>query len=62
MVYQILKAFEDDSYADKINTIVCAFTGRYSSVGSVSVSQEAVPWLILASGTFFHGKIISLFR
>ena len=37
-------------------------TGRGSSVRSVSASQAVVPRSILGSGTFFHGKIISLFR
>ena len=36
-------------------------TRRFSSVGSVSASQAAVPRSILASDTFFPGKIISLF-
>ena len=38
------------------------FTGRGSSVGSMSASQAAVPRSILTSSTFFRGKIISLFR
>ena len=34
--------------------------GRPGLVGSVSASQAGVPRLILASGTFFRRKIISL--
>ena len=39
-----------------------AFVERGSSVCSMSAPQVAVPPSILASGTFFHGKIISLFH
>ena len=36
-------------------------TERGSMVGSMSASQAAVSLSILASGSFFHGKITSLF-
>ena len=58
--YRVRMFFSSDICTFQQNRTHFYKTGRGSSVSSVSTLQAAVLRMILASGTFFHRKIIAL--